>query len=163
MSTEKNQKPENNSKSSFFRFILFVLLVAGIIACVIGLKTIEPTKVTPTVQLKNELFVVDVVDTEVERAQGLSGRERLEEQNGMLFVFDEPDVQCFWMKDMNFSIDIIWLNAERQINYIAEDVSPNTYPRSFCPSNKAQYVIELPAGTAQELGLQEGDSATLTF
>ncbi len=74
----------------------------------------------------------------------------------MLFVFEGVAVQCFWMKDMHFSIDIIWLDAEKRVVHIEKDVSPETYPRTFCPSKPAKYVIELSAGEASRSSIRPG-------
>src|SRR3989344_9082121 len=60
-------------------------------------------------------LLVEVADSEVERAQGLSGRKVLAEQTGILFVFPTAEQHAFWMKDMNFALDIIWLDKNWKI------------------------------------------------
>ena len=94
--------------------------------------------------------------TMAEREKGLGGRVSLPKDEGMLFVFEGVAVQCFWMKDMHFSIDIIWLDAEKRVVHIEKDVSPETYPRTFCPSKPAKYVIELNAGEASRASIHPG-------
>lgn len=93
------------------------------------------------------------------RERGLSGRSELAEQSGMLFMFDSPQQRCIWMKDMQFSIDIVWLDAGKKVTKIMEQVSPNTYPESFC-ADDAQYVIELPAGDIGKFGIATGERLT---
>lgn len=88
--------------------------------------------------------------------QGLSGRISMPEDQGMLFVFDRPSRYCFWMKDMRFPIDIIWLSADKKVLEFAENVEPKTYPNNFCPAQPAQFVIEVNAGVAREVKLEEG-------
>src|SRR3989338_1806519 len=78
--------------------------------------------------------------------QSLSGRSGLAEGEGMLFVFPQDGKYGFWMKDMRFSIDILWLNASGMVVYMAQNVSPDSFPKSFESDVPARYVLELPAG-----------------
>ena len=64
-----------------------------------------------------------------------------------------------WMKDMHFNIDIIWLNESTRITSIAPDLSPSTYPQTYCAD--AKYVVELPAGEAARQGLRVGQTVKL--
>ena len=66
----------------------------------------------------------------------------------MLFVFAKPSVQCFWMKDMQFPIDIIWLDSTKKVTHIETNVDPMTYPKQYCGDDTTKYVIELRAGEA---------------
>lgn len=97
-----------------------------------------------------------LADTPQERTQGLSGREDLAKDEGMLFVFPEEGIYGFWMKDMRFSIDILWLNSAGEVVHIVENASPESYPASFTPEKAAQYVLELPAGFARAHGVTLG-------
>lgn len=65
------------------------------------------------------------------------------------------------MKDMHFSLDMIWLSSGKRIEYIKGRVSPHTYPHVFCPNVAAQYVIELNAGQVQASAMHPGE--TLDF
>jgi uncharacterized membrane protein (UPF0127 family) len=94
-------------------------------------------------------YTLEVADSNAERVKGLSGREGLMQNSGMLFVFPNTTEQCFWMKDMKFSIDIIWLNDKKEIVKLEENVSPNTYPQNFCAPD-TKYVIELNSGEARK-------------
>lgn len=78
------------------------------------------------------------------------------QDQGMLFVFNAPDTVCFWMKDMRFSLDIIWLDAQKEVVHIEKNVSPETFPKTYCPDKPAQYVIELNAGEAARNHLVAG-------
>lgn len=91
-----------------------------------------------------------------EQLRGLSGRADLATDKAMLFVYDKPGERCMWMREMNFSIDIVWLNVDKQVIKIAEDVSPDTFPESFC-ANNSQYVLELKSGGAAKYGYKVGD------
>lgn len=108
-----------------------------------------------------EEFKAQVADTKEKRAQGLSGREKLDENELLLFVFEEADRHGFWMKDMLFSIDIFWLDQYGTIVNIKENVSPDTFPTSFIPDSDALYVIEAVAGFSEKHELKEGDNFVL--
>jgi len=96
-------------------------------------------------------FSIEVVDTETTRMRGLSGREWLAENEGMLFVFQEPDFYGFWMKDMRFPIDIIWLDEDFGVIDIIESVSPETFPTIFYPPKPVRFVLEISAGGGKKI------------
>ncbi|CAN5444593.1 DUF192 domain-containing protein [soil metagenome] len=100
------------------------------------------------------------VDTETLRRQGLSGRAGMPSGRGMLFVFDRIGRQCIWMKDMEFSLDILWLDARGTILKVAESISPASYPDEYCTDNTL-FVIEVNAGVAKSPGLQLGSHIDL--
>ncbi len=123
-------------------------------------NTVEKAYATRIV-VGEDAVIVEVVDSAEERIKGLSGKESLEPNQGMFFIFDEPDYHSIWMKDMNFSIDIIWINDQDEIVYIEQNVSPETYPKSFVPKQKALYVLEVNAGFVKKSGIQVGDQITV--
>lgn len=90
-------------------------------------------------------ITVDIADTEELRSLGLSGRSRLAPNRGMIFIFDKPGFYGFWMKDMRFPIDIIWLDENWKVIDITANAKPSSYPESFIPMSPAQYVLEVPA------------------
>lgn len=102
-------------------------------------------------------FTFDVADTDALRQKGLGGRVALSPGQGMLFVFDHPDQYGFWMKDMLFSIDILWLDDRGSIVTIAADVSTSTYPQIFYPQAPSKYVVEILAGESEKNHLKIGD------
>lgn len=112
-------------------------------------------------QLRGESIRVSIADTDATREKGLGGRSGLASDEGMLFIFPKDGIYAFWMKDMQFSIDIVWLSAEGRVVYIAQNVSPSTYPRDFVPESPARYVLELPAGYCLSHGVQVGDIVRL--
>ena len=103
---------------------------------------------------------LEVANTNESRIKGLSGRESMSENQGMLFIFEQPDEQCIWMKDMNFSLDIIWVSEDEEIIDIKRGVSPATYPESFCV-DASKYVIELNSGVATKARLSIGQKLNL--
>lgn len=98
---------------------------------------------------------IEIADTNAERMQGLSGRESLETGRGILFIFPESGLYGFWMKDMNFSIDIIWLNGDLQPIGIEKNISPDSYPQVFYPPVPVKYVLEVNAGESNVLELNQ--------
>jgi uncharacterized membrane protein (UPF0127 family) len=103
-----------------------------------------------------------ISDTEALRAQGLSDRPSLEKDEVMLFIFPNPGFWGFWMKDMRFPIDMLWVNSEFKIVSFESNVSPSTYPKIFFPTGEALYVIELPAGTLSDIGAHAGDTVSVS-
>jgi len=115
---------------------------------------------SPVLKFGNQSFNYERAVTQQQQEKGLSYRQSLSKNQAMLFIFDKPDVECFWMKDMNFPLDMIWLNADKQVVHIEHDVQPSSYPNSFCPDTPAKYVIEVNAGTTTSVGLKTGDQVS---
>ncbi|MEK7133517.1 MAG: DUF192 domain-containing protein [Patescibacteria group bacterium] len=157
--------------------VLAIFLIVGAIFVLrsdekrVAESTIPETSPGPTVRVGNTTVRVSVMDTPEERQIGLSGRERLAPDEGMLFIFPEDGQYAFWMKDMRFSIDILWLSAsdrpsrdgseDGRVVYMLENVSPDTYPQSFVSSGPARYVLELPAGFVGRNNVSLGDIVRL--
>ena len=115
------------------------------------------------VSIGEATYAVDLAILPEERQQGLSGRESMPQDSGMLFVFEEERALHFWMKEMHFPLDIIWIDAQCSLLEIAADVPtppPNggndDIPRVQSPS-PARFVLEVNAGEAARNGLQAGD------
>jgi uncharacterized membrane protein (UPF0127 family) len=104
---------------------------------------------------------VDIADTLEERKKGLSDLANLKPGTGLFFSFDSPDYYGIWMKDMNFAIDIIWLDESKQVVDIKLDATPETYPEIFKPSRKSMYVLKVPAGFVKKEGIKVRDQLTL--
>ena len=118
----------------------------------------------PVVVLDERVRVsVDVVDTPALRTRGLSGRPGLAPDEGMLFLFEGPSVQSFWMRDMRFEIDIVWIRAGRIVG-ITPNVplpkSPYALPRFNSPV-ACDVVLEVRAGAARRWGLLVGDGVRI--
>ncbi len=81
----------------------------------------------------------------------------------MLFVFDKPDIYSFWMKDMLFPIDMIWISEDGKVVYIERDARPESYPNSFIPDAPAKYVLEVNAGFSEKNNLKVGDKVEINL
>lgn len=94
-----------------------------------------------------------------EQSKGLSIKDNLKPDEGMLFPYDSPRILSFWMKDMKFPIDILWLNADKEVVHVEENLqpcSPFLPCPSYTPDVQAQYVLETVAGFSSANGIIEG-------
>lgn len=110
--------------------------------------------------VSGEIISIAIADSEEERVKGLSGQNKIGENEGMLFIFDEISRHGIWMKDMVFSIDIVWLSAAKTVIAIEKNISPDTYPKVFSSTLPDQYILELKAGETDRLGIRVGDLAS---
>ncbi|MFA5778185.1 MAG: DUF192 domain-containing protein [Candidatus Paceibacterota bacterium] len=110
------------------------------------------------VKIAGQNIKVDLALTKETQQQGLSGRSELKEDEGMLFIFNHEGLYSFWMKDMNFPIDIIWINKNLEVVDMKKNVLPESYPENFVPKENAKYVLEIVAGFGEKNNLKEGDS-----
>lgn len=114
-----------------------------------------------TLRMDGRTFVLDIADTPAQQQLGLGERDSLAANRGMVFPYADSGQRCFWMKDMRFAIDIIWLDAQKRVGHIEKSVSPDSYPQTYCPDMAARYVVELQAGMADAAGIKVGDSLLL--
>lgn len=149
--------PRVQPKKGLF-VVLIIFLIIGLTPIFLQRKAEAPSQNIRqvTTVLGGQKFYFEVADETAEQTNGLSNRDRLLPNTGMLFVFDEPGEQCLWMKDMKFDLDIIWLDEDKKIVKIKENVSPETYPDTFCSEKPAKYVIEVNSGVVAEAGLALG-------
>ncbi|MFO7809003.1 DUF192 domain-containing protein [Guyparkeria sp.] len=108
--------------------------------------------------LGGERFEIELATTPTSRQRGLMHRPPLAEDQGMLFIYPDEARRSFWMKNVSFAIDILYLDAEWRVIHRHEAVPPCR--RDPCPGYPsdaaARYVLELPAGTAGRLSLEAG-------
>ncbi|MCR4279228.1 MAG: DUF192 domain-containing protein [Candidatus Zambryskibacteria bacterium] len=107
-------------------------------------------------RIEKAIIQFEVADTPNEISLGLSGRESLEPGNGLLFIMPTSAKHGFWMKDMNFPIDIIWIDDVWVVAGVERSAQPESYPETFTPNRPVKYVLEVPAGTADEFGIDTG-------
>ncbi len=112
-----------------------------------------------SVMVGNVQFFMEVADTIVLRAKGLSGHTPLGDREGMLFIFDLPTEDSFWMQGMLFPIDFIWVSRGEVVG-----VTENARPMSetgfmlYRPPMFVDRVIEVAAGTVKKFGVKPGDA-----
>ena len=134
----------------FKDFLLLIIGIAFVLGCIFIFAQRKIQDNIGTIKLNNKAISVEISDTDEERAQGLSGREDLALGTGMLFVFENPAIHGFWMKDMKFDIDIVWINEAGDVLGVEKNISPDTYPEVFDPDEPVKYVLELKAGEADK-------------
>jgi uncharacterized membrane protein (UPF0127 family) len=102
-----------------------------------------------------------VADTLAERITGLSDTPFLPEDVVKLFVFGTYGSHEIWMKDMNYSLDIIWADKEGVIVHVEENIAPETFPTAFGSPVPAWYVIEAVSGFVTTHGIEIGDQVSI--
>ena len=127
-------------------------------------ESVETSVRLPVVEVGGVAFKVDIADDAAERSQGLSGRDQLPEDGGMLFVYQEPVVPGFWMRQMRFPLDFVWIGDDCEV----VDVTPNVpAPEAgtsdseltlYHPAAPVLYNLEVNAGMVERHGIKAGDS-----
>ena len=117
------------------------------------------------VKIAGQEVKVELAFTLEARTQGLSNRKELKKGEGMLFIFERLGNYPFWMKDMNFPIDIIWIGEDMKVVYIKKDARPESYPEAYGPQKEdknAKYILEVVSGFSDKNNLKIGDEVELT-
>ncbi len=150
--------------SSFF--IKFIVVVFGVILASTLFITPYVSQISAVqrkseIKINDQFIVAEVVKTERERNQGLAGREDIGINEGMLFLFDEAAVHPFWMKGMNFAIDIIWIKDDKIVD-VTENAAPEPGESDaelalYYPSAAVNKVLELRAGRVRLLRAEKGN------
>ncbi len=120
----------------------------------------------PGVTIGDVTFGAELAYTADLRTKGLSERDGLDSQTGMLFIFDDGRASAFWMKGMRFPLDFVWIGHDCTVVAVTENVpneAPGT-PNSALPLYRsfveAEYHLEINAGEVEKLGIGVGDSVT---
>jgi uncharacterized protein len=107
-----------------------------------------------------------VAITNDQQVKGLSVKDHLKENEGMLFVYEQPTRQGLWMKDMRFPIDIIWLDSNGTVVHIEHNLQPCIMTFAFiCPSyfpdKDSLYVLETVAGFSKKHSIKVGTNVDI--
>ena len=118
----------------------------------------------PWVEVGGQRYAIELADNDAERARGLMFRDTMANDHGMLFIHDAEEPQAYWMKNTKIPLDILYFDTGRRLVSQQRDIPPCSLGDA-CPSYPsnapARYVLELNAGEAARLQLQDG--AELTF
>ena len=109
------------------------------------------------IRINQNILFVDIADDNCKTSLGLSGRASLDGE-GMLFIFENVGNYGFWMKDMNFPIDILWIDDKFEVVGIEKNLSPDTFPKSFGSNYLVKYVLEVPAQYSDKNNIKIGDN-----
>jgi uncharacterized membrane protein (UPF0127 family) len=138
--------------------------------------TVNPTKIStavagsqtpvysgPAVRIRDSVFPVELAIESSDRRQGLSDRPSLDQGTGMLFIFEEAQSLNFWMRNMQFPLDMIWIDAEcrlvdifRHVPVPPPGIDDSDLPR-YGPGADVRFVLEINAGESVRAGLNAGD------
>lgn len=149
-------------KRDYKALIVIVVLVS--IAFFI-FKNSMGNSVSDRVCIKNKAcFNAEIADTDEKKVLGLGNRDFLWKNSGMLFVFEEKGIYGFWMKDMRFPIDIIWISKEMKISGIVKNFQP-CESNEFCPvvypDEEIAYALEINSGLSDSYEFEEGEEILL--
>jgi uncharacterized protein len=111
------------------------------------------------VSIKGVELSAEIPTTQELMRKGLAVKNELKENESMLFVFDKPEKHSFWMKDMKFPIDIIWLDSNGKVVHVEENLEPCPLViicTSYTPNADSQYVLETVAGFTQRHNISLG-------
>lgn len=149
--------------------ILIILLFAGMYF-VFNKQGLAQFNLMPTPQaglkISNTLVNIEIVDNKAKRAKGLSGRDSLATDSGMLFIFEEADRHRFWMKGMRIPLDIVWLKEKRVVELL-KNVQPPSEDQLdkdlaiYAPKVEIDSVLELNSGFIDERNVKLGDTIEL--
>lgn len=145
---------------------LLILAAGGVLAasCTGAGGDPAPEKNAPAVVLPSgRRYTVEIADTPELRSRGLMYRESLADGHGMLFLFPKPSVEGFWMKNCNFPIDIVWLDASRRVQFISAGTPPCREENcpTYGPKVESLSVLEIPDGAAKKEKITVGSELKL--
>lgn len=151
-------------KKIIILLIIFIALILGFYF----FKTSSKNNLFPFLKnekalIKDKTFKLIIAKTREEKEIGLSGKESLPQDQGMLFPFEKEGFYSFWVKDMKFSIDIIYINKNRIIT-IYRNVQPlkkGELPNIYKPEEPADTVLEINGGLSQKYGFDKGNEVAV--
>lgn len=141
-------------------FFIFFLILFLILIFYFRLKFFQE-KDKVKIQIGSQNIIAYVAFSEEEKRKGLSGKSGLGENEGMLFVFEKPGKYGFWMKDMLFPIDIVWIKNKKVVGWEENILPPSPQTKEselkiYYPPQDVDLVLELPAKKSSSLNLKEG-------
>ena len=146
------------TKSALKIAVVAALLCAAVAALVFVVR--KPNDSSQTLRIKDVAISVEVASTTKQRAHGLCCRDFLEANAGMLFTYRQPGDYRLWMKDTRISLDMFWINNQKNIVHIEKNVQPSSYPKTFGSESPAQYLLETNAGFADKNNIHIGDNVS---
>lgn len=141
----------------YFCILLFIFIFSQLYTHTSYLKGYNKIKVA----IGKQTYTLFIANNEIKRQKGLSNIKAMRDNEGMLFIFEKPDYYHFWMKDMQFPLDFIFINRNQVVDMI-ENVSPKTYPNTLTSTEKADKIIELKAGKIEKLHLKKWSKIIFT-
>ncbi|MEI7810427.1 MAG: DUF192 domain-containing protein [bacterium] len=147
-----------NKKNIFFITLISIFIVFSVfLFSYFNLGLFLKSQNIKFIQIAGQKIKVELALTHSEQIKGLSGRKNINDDAGMLFIFEKLSNDKFWMKDMNFSVDMIWIDSDSNIIYIEKNVDPSSYPNTFGPNQDYKYVLEVKANFSEKNNLKVGE------
>ncbi len=145
-----------------------VFLSAFVLILLIGLgsnfKTFFQSE-EPYVVINGQRIYVEIADSSEERKQGLSGRESLDSDRGVLFIYPEPGSYSFWMKEMKFNLDFVFINDQKVVDLKENIPFPQEGEEPQIIKAEAEFdkVLEINQGIIKETGIKVGDDVVFSI
>lgn len=136
--------------------LIIAFLIAGVLIAAVFIASQKNKSQFKEIKIGNAVINAEIADTPSKQIKGLSGKNELKENQGMLFVYSKPGFYSIWMKDMKFPIDIVWVDENKKIIGVENEVRPESYPKSFEPSGLAKYALEINSGFVKKYGIGVG-------
>lgn len=150
----------------FWCKIFFLAALLGIVSCSTSVRDHTPRTLAKEISFLAANgpveFSIEIADTVAKRAQGLSGRESLAPNHGMLFVFERANRHPFWMKNTALSLDIIFFDDQFKVVGIIENAEPFSEKLMHIDQD-ARYALEVLAGTVKKHGINLHTTARLSY
>jgi len=141
--------------------IIILIILTGLILGLVGIRLVnkEIKREGEQLGVGEAVIWVEVRETKEERQQGLSGRGKLEADEGMLFVFEELGKYGFWMKEMKFDLDFVWIKGEKVVEITEGVKAPERgkEPLTVRPKVLVDKVLEVNVGWVKENEVRVGD------
>ncbi len=148
----------------FIIFGVILVIFAGIIFFQFNSNASKSNAPKSTVKINNRTFNVEVMDTPEKQQQGLSGRKSIPQDQGMLFVFNEKAYHYFWMKNMKFPIDIIFIEDDKIVSIVKSAQPPKSgeeNPPLYKSGGPVNRVLEINSGLTEKYKIKTGDKVEI--
>ncbi len=141
------------------RLAIFLLIIVVLLIGWWGYQQLQVKDGFTKIKVGDSTVTAIIRDTIEGRRRGLSGYEELEENEGMLFVFPVATKYSFWMKEMKFDLDMVWIMDDRIVEITEGVVAPvgNESPVTVQPKVKVNRVLEVNSGWVEKNGVKVGD------
>ena len=143
-----------------------IFFLFAILAVILGAaRFLAPKSASPQIVINGQTILVEIADTPEKIVQGLSEREKLAENWGLLFVFKQAGDYTFWMKDMKFDLDFVFINGDTVVDLSENIPHPDQgqEPQTVNAAEPIDKALEINAGQIKKLGLKIGDIIKLTL
>ncbi len=152
---------------SKFAMVFIGILIATVAVSIPYLKSLDTIENKIEIKIRDQFIVSELAKNALTRSRGLSGRQKIGINEGMLFEFSAPGRYSFWMRNMKFPIDIIWIDENKKIIGITENIDPQIGVsaidlKAYYPPESIKWALELKAGRAKILRAENGDSVQIS-